>query len=83
MGCFHGLTPGGQRRYVEGLSKTLVPCGRYMLYTLDPRVEAGFSFGMRPEAVRQAFATCFDILRMQRGSLWSGGSTWFWMEKVC
>jgi cyclopropane fatty-acyl-phospholipid synthase-like methyltransferase len=82
MGCFHGLSTDGQRRYVDGLSKILVPGGRYMLYILDPRKELGFSFGMRAEAVRQAFAPCFEILRMQRGSLWSGMSTWFWMEKV-
>jgi hypothetical protein len=45
----HGLLsrakPGWQRRYAVGLAKTLVPGGRYMLYTLDPRKEAGFRLG--------------------------------------
>ncbi len=81
MGCFHGLSPDGQRRYVEGLAKTLVPGGRYMLYTLDPRKEAGFSFGMQPEAVKAVFAPWFDIARVERGAYWSRGSTWFWMER--
>jgi cyclopropane fatty-acyl-phospholipid synthase-like methyltransferase len=81
MGCFHGLSPDGQRRYAEGLAKTMVSGGRYMLYTLDPRKEAGFSFGMQPEAVEAIFAPWFEILRVERGSFWSPGSTWFWMER--
>ena len=81
MGCFHGLNPDGQLSYVEGLAKTLVSGGRYLLYTLDPRKEAGFSFGMQPEAVEAVFAPWFDIVRMERGSFWSRGSTWFWMER--
>jgi SAM-dependent methyltransferase len=81
MGCFHGLSPEGQRGYVEGLAKTLVPGGRYMLYTLDPRKEAGFSFGMQPEAVKAVFAPWFDIVRLERDEFPSHGSTWFWMER--
>jgi SAM-dependent methyltransferase len=81
MGCFHGLSPDGQRGYAEGLAKALVPGGRFMLYTLDPRKEGGFSFGLQPEAVQPVFAPCFDILRMERGQFWSRGSTWFWMER--
>jgi cyclopropane fatty-acyl-phospholipid synthase-like methyltransferase len=81
MGCFHGLNPDGQRRYAEGLAKTMVSGGRYLLYTLDPHKEAGFSFGMQPEAVEAVFAPWFDILRVERGSFWSRGSTWFWMER--
>lgn len=81
MGCFHGLSPDGQRCYAEGLAKTMVSGGRYMLYTLDPHKEAGFSFGMQPEAVEAVFAPWFDIVRVERGSLWSRGSTWLWMER--
>jgi len=81
MGCFHGLNPAGQRRYAAGLARTLVAGGRYMLYTLDPRTQAGISFGMLPEAVQAVFAPAFDIVRMERGMGWSRGSTWFWMER--
>jgi cyclopropane fatty-acyl-phospholipid synthase-like methyltransferase len=81
MGCFHGLDPAGQQRYAEGLARTLVPGGRYMLYTLDPRTQAGISFGMLPKAVQAVFASGFDIVRMERGMGWSRGSTWFWMER--
>jgi SAM-dependent methyltransferase len=81
MGCFHGLSLDGQRRYVEGLAKAMVPGGRYMLYTLDPRREAGFSFGMEPEAVEAIFAPWFGIVREERGSFWARQSTWFWMER--
>jgi SAM-dependent methyltransferase len=81
MGCFHGLSPDGQRRYAEGLAKTMVPGGRYMLYTLDPRKDTGFSFGMQPEAVEAIFAPWFDIVRVERGSFWSRQSTWFWLAR--
>ena len=81
MGCFHGLKPDGQHGYAEGLAKTLITGGQYMLYILDPRKEAGLSFGMQPEAVKAVFASWFDIVRLERGSFWSHGSTWFWMER--
>jgi cyclopropane fatty-acyl-phospholipid synthase-like methyltransferase len=81
MGCFHGLSSEGQRHYAEGLAKTLVPGGRYMLYTLDLHREAGFKFGMQPEAVKAFFAPWFEMRRQERGMFWSRGSTWFWMER--
>lgn len=81
MGCFHGLSLDGQRCYAEGLAKTMIPGGRYMLYTIDPRKEAGFSFGMRPEAVEAIFAPWFDVVRMERGSFWTRQSTWFWLAR--
>jgi hypothetical protein len=77
LGCFHGLDEAGQRRYAQGLAKFLVPGGRYMLYTLDPRTQAGFTFGMLPEAVEPVFTPWFEIRRMERDS----SSTWFWMER--
>ncbi len=81
MGCFHGLSQDGQRSYVEGLSAILQPGGRYMLYTLNPRKEAGYSFGMLPEHVRQVFSPDYEILRTESGSFWNRGSNWFWMRK--
>lgn len=81
MGCFHGLNPDGQRGYVEGLSALLQPGGQFMLYTLNPRKEAGFAFGMSPEQVQSVFAESFDITRIERGSFWGDRSTWFWMER--
>jgi hypothetical protein len=80
-GCFHGLSPDGQRRYAEGLAKMLVPGGWYMLYTLDPRKEAGVSFGMHPEAVKAVMEPWFDITHTERGANWCPGSTWFWMKR--
>lgn len=82
MGCFHGLSPDGQRAYAEGLADTLVPGGRYMLYTLDPHSEAGISFGVLPERVQEVFAPRFAITRMERGGFWKRASTWFWMQRT-
>ena len=81
MGCFHGLSPDGQRRYAAGLAKAMVPGGRFMLYTLDPHREAGIKFGMQAETVQAIFAPWFETRRVERGTFWSRGSTWFWMER--
>lgn len=81
MGCFHGLSLDGQHCYAEELAAILIPGGRYMLYTLDPRKQAGVSFGMLPESVKKVFADWFDIVRIERGTFWDSGSTWFWMER--
>jgi len=80
MGCFHGLSPEGQRRYAEELAATLIPGGRYMLYTLAPRRQAGISFGVLPEYVQAVFTPWFGIAQMERGTFWGNDSTWFWME---
>ncbi len=81
MGCFHGLGEDGQRRYVEALAGQLLPGGRVMLFTLDPRREAGISFGVLPGRVQELFSPWFEIERIERGSFRKKGSTWFWMTR--
>lgn len=81
MGCFHGLGADDQRRYTESLAATLVPGGKYMLYSLEPRKEAGIAFGVSPERVQAVFTPWFDIVRVERGSFWGRESTWFWMKR--
>ncbi len=81
MGCFHGLSPEGQRRYAQGLAEVLIPDGRFMLYVLDPRKEAGMSFGLTPDQVQAAFEPWFDRERTQPGAFWAQKSTWFWMKR--
>jgi SAM-dependent methyltransferase len=81
MGCVHGLDAAGQRRYAEGLAATIIPGGRFLLYTLDPRKEAGLAFGLAPEQVRALFAPWFEVEREARGGPWDNGSTWFWLKR--
>lgn len=81
MGCFHGLSSESQHRYAEGLAKRLVPLGLFMLCTMDPRKEAGISFGLHPEAVKPVLEPWFDIMRTERGGNSSQSSTWFWMQR--
>ena len=81
IGCFHGLSAAGQARYVEGLAATLLPGGRYMLYTLDPRQQAGVAFGLLPAQVAAVFAARFTLRRQERGGFGARGSTWYWMER--
>lgn len=81
MGCFHGLNQEGQRRYIEGLFGLLQPGGQFMLYALNPRKEVGFVFGMLPDYVQAVFAAGFEMTRIERGSFYGGGSTWFWMKR--
>lgn len=80
MGCFHGLSEDGQRRYVKGLAPQMQPGGWVMLYTRDPSSSGGRMFGVTPERVRAIFAPWFEIERLERDDE-GGGSTWFWMRR--
>jgi cyclopropane fatty-acyl-phospholipid synthase-like methyltransferase len=81
MGCFHGLSPEGQRRYVQGLADLMIPRGRFMLYVIEPNREAGVTYGMTPDAVRAIFAPWFAIDRQETGSFRNRKSAWFWMTR--
>lgn len=81
MGCFHGLSEEGKHRYVTSLAAQLLPGGRFMLFTLDPRREAGISFGIQPDQVQKLFSPWFEIQRIQRNNQGKKGSTWFWLER--
>lgn len=81
MGCFHGLSPEGRLLYTERLANILVPGGKYMLYTHDPRNKVGVSTGILPESVKELFVPWFDITRIERGTFRNYQSSWFWMER--
>jgi cyclopropane fatty-acyl-phospholipid synthase-like methyltransferase len=79
MGCFHDLSAEQQQRYAALLAAQLVPGGRYLLFTLKPRQEAGYRFGVSREQVEAVFSPGFEITRREDGM--GGGATWFWMTK--
>jgi len=81
MGCFHGLSPEGQRRYAQGLADLMIPRGLYMLYIIEPNREAGVSFGITSTAVHAIFAPWFSIAREEPGDFWKRKSVWFWMTR--
>ncbi|HVO69600.1 MAG TPA: class I SAM-dependent methyltransferase [Aggregatilineaceae bacterium] len=81
MGCFHGLTREGQRRYVEGLYDQMIPGGQYMLYVLPPRKEAGIAFGASPESVQEIFSPKFEITRVEQSDFWNRDALWIWMKR--
>jgi SAM-dependent methyltransferase len=81
MGCFHGFSPDGRQQYIDGLAKTLIPGGWYMLFTLDPHSEAGYSFGILPEDVQALFLPRFEITRLERGVYTTHNTTWFWLKR--
>jgi SAM-dependent methyltransferase len=85
MGCFHGLTAEGRRRYADELAGLMLPGGLYMLYALMPRhmprQMPGYSIGVTPEQVQEIFAPYFDIQRVERGEFLGSGSTWIWMKR--
>ncbi len=81
MGCFHGLSAEGRRRYVEGLAALMPAGGRAMLYALDPNTEGGMKFGVTPETVKEVFGAYFEIVREEKGNFRERESTWFWMVR--
>lgn len=52
-----------------------------LLYTRDHRKQMGIAFGVLHACVEAVFAHGFDIMRVERGTFWDSGSTWFWMER--
>jgi 2-polyprenyl-3-methyl-5-hydroxy-6-metoxy-1,4-benzoquinol methylase len=81
MGCYHGLSVEDQRRYSQGLAKQVIPGGRVMMFTLDPRRRFWTSFGVSPEQVQALFSPWFDTQRIQRDEFFKGGATWFWLKR--
>ncbi len=81
MGCFHGLDPDGEQRYLGGLSALLLPGASYMLYAMEPREQGRRWFGVTPEHVQEIFKQQFDIQRIERGEFRGNKSSWFWMKK--
>lgn len=81
IGCFHGLSTEAEGRYAEGLSKLVIPGGRFMLYTHDPEEGRAANFGITPEDVHAMFGEHFAITREERGEFRGGGTTWFWMTR--
>jgi cyclopropane fatty-acyl-phospholipid synthase-like methyltransferase len=82
MGCFHGLSPEDQRRYVEGLARLMQTGGQFLLYALAPRQEAGIAFGLQSEQVREVVAPFFKVTKEAPSDFWRGRATWYWMERA-
>ena len=79
MGCFHGLSPAGQQRYVQGLAALMLPGARYMLYALGPRRPGKRPLGVTPEQVQAAFTPWFEVERVEPGEMAGHPSAWYWM----
>jgi len=81
MGCFHGLSPVGQRRYVQELANVLIPGGFYMLYALDPPKKDRGAFGVTADRVQALFDPWFETERVQPCTFRERTSNWFWMKR--
>jgi cyclopropane fatty-acyl-phospholipid synthase-like methyltransferase len=84
MGCFHSLTPEGQKRYALGLAHWMKPGGRYLLYARQPAPD-GRGLGLAREAVEAAFAPGFRLADYEQGrpSRQGGGwpSAWYYFDR--
>jgi hypothetical protein len=56
MGCLHRLSPAAASRYATALSAQMLAGARYLLYAIDPRKEAGLSFGVSLARLQELYS---------------------------
>lgn len=76
IGCFHGLGPDAQARYVEALASRLRPGGCYLLYSLLREAPDGAATWPTEDELRRAFASHFAWRSIERGSDRGRSSAW-------
>lgn len=77
IGCFHGLPPVQQTRYVGSITDKVAPGGTYLLYSF---LKGGSSAraGLLDEAgVRARFEAAFESERIEHGFFNEQPSAWF------
>ena len=79
IGCFHSLTPDGQRRYAAGLLDRLCPGATFLLYAWEPRKIGGGERGVGSAQVEAAFAPHLRVIKMQAGEERGWPSVWYWL----
>ena len=79
VGCFHGLSQAERRRYVENLARQTRPASLFLLWAFEEQVHRGIGIG--PEEVRESFAACFVLERIEYSSLHGRPSIWYWLNR--
>jgi SAM-dependent methyltransferase len=79
MGCFHSLTPEGQKGYALGLKRWLRPRGRYLLYAFHdaPGRPGG---RLTTAAVEATFADGFVLANYEEGR--GRPSAWYYFDRT-
>jgi len=77
IGCLHGVSPEGRRRYAASLVRLVRPGGLYLLYARAPRPDRPAGHGITSEEVHSLFGSAFAI-EQQSGRDSSGRrSAWY------
>jgi len=79
LGCFHGLSVGGQQNYLAGLRHWMRPGGIYLLYAWQP-TGARDQRGLSRERVFALFEKGFKPIGYEQGQ--GRPSTWYYFERV-
>jgi SAM-dependent methyltransferase len=78
MGCWHSLTPAGQRHYAAGLAHWLQPGGQYLLYAFQPD-PARKVWGFPRQAVIETFSAGFTLVNYEQGQ--GRPSAWYYFTR--
>ncbi|MGD0575237.1 MAG: class I SAM-dependent methyltransferase [Anaerolineales bacterium] len=78
VGCLHGLSIAGQRRYALELTRLMQPGGTLLVWGVDPRP---LGSGLSPDAVETAFKPGFRLERVEPSQLHQRQSKWYWLYR--
>ena len=78
VGCFHGLSAGGRRKYATGLARWVKPGGLYLLYAWQPESEQDPN-GISKAYVRRCFEADFTLWRYEQGG--GRASAWYYFRR--
>lgn len=84
IGCFHVLSPAGQRRYAGSLPQRMRRGGVYLLYAFCPRRLGARAVGVSPDDVGSLFADGFLVQDVKLGEDSRSGhaSAWYTLRRV-
>jgi len=81
IGCFHSLSPEGQKRYASGVKNRLRSGGTYLLYAWRSCQQGIEDVGANSDEITDAFLPDLQVDAIQRGEERGRPSVWYWFKK--
>jgi cyclopropane fatty-acyl-phospholipid synthase-like methyltransferase len=78
VGCFHCLDAQGQQAYASEVFRLLEPGGTHLIWALD---SAPSDLALSPAAVKELFATGFELQNARKSRRRLARSHWYWLVR--
>jgi cyclopropane fatty-acyl-phospholipid synthase-like methyltransferase len=81
IGCFHSLSPEGQKAYASGLKRRLRPEGTFLLYTWLTHPQGTGIVQENADPTVQLFAPDLRVQASQHGQERGRPTAWYWFRR--